>query len=98
MSLPLPDGKFGRFRIVDSPVMEKGLADKFPDIRTFSGQGIDDPFATAKLDITPLGFHAMILSVSGSVFIDPFAIGDTYNYISYYKKISIPREKNLNAG
>lgn len=95
VSLPLPDGKFGRFRIVDSPVMEKGLADKFPDIRTFSGQGIDDPFATAKLDITPLGFHAMILSVSGSVFIDPYAIGDTYNYISYYKKDFNPAGKEF---
>ena len=85
ISLPLPDGKFGRFRIVDSPVMEKGLADKFPEIRTFLGQGVDDPAATVRFDLTPLGFHAMILSPSGTVFIDPYALGDIYNYISYYK-------------
>ena len=84
--LPLPDGKFGRFRIVDSPVMEKGLADKYPEIRTYAGQGIDDPYASVRLDVTPQGFHAMIMTVSDMVFIDPFAKGDTYNYISYYKK------------
>lgn len=102
ISIPLPDGKFGRFRIVDSPVMEKGLADKFPEIRTFSGQGIDDPAATVRLDLTPLGFHAMILSPNGTVFVDPYALGDTYNYISYYKSDFVSAEnfdcKLLNDG
>lgn len=84
--LPLPEGGFGRFRIVYSPVMEKGLADKYPDIRTYLGKGIDDPYATVRLDITPAGFHAMILTVSDMIFIDPFAKGDVYNYISYYKR------------
>jgi hypothetical protein len=84
--LPLPEGGFGRFRIVDSPVMEKGLADKYPEIRTFAGQGIDDPYSSVRLDITPAGFHAMIMAASDMIFIDPYAKGDTYNYISYYKK------------
>ncbi|MCE1164968.1 MAG: M12 family metallo-peptidase [Bacteroidetes bacterium] len=83
--LPLPGGNYGRFRIVDSPVMEKGLADKFPEIKTFEGHGIDDPSAMVRLDLTPIGFHAMILSPNGTVFIDPYALGDNYNYISYFK-------------
>ena len=84
--LPLPDGGFGRFRIVDSPVMEKGLSDKYPEIRTYEGQGIDDPYASVRLDLTPQGFHAMIMTASDMIFIDPYAKGDTYNYISYFKK------------
>ena len=84
--LPLPDGTFGRFRIVDSPVMEQGLADKYPEIKTYLGQGIDDPYASVRLDITPLGFHAMIMTVGDMIFIDPYAKGDTYNYLSYFKR------------
>jgi hypothetical protein len=85
ISLPLPDGKFGRFRFVESPVMEEALQAKFPEIRTYLGQGIDEPGATVRFDYTPKGFHAMILSEKGSVFIDPFAKDDTDHYISYYK-------------
>lgn len=91
--LPLPDGGFGRFRIVDSPAMEEGLAIKYPEIKTYTAQGIDDIYATAKIDITPAGFHAMILTVGGSIFIDPYAKGDILNYISYYKKNLIPTEE-----
>lgn len=91
--LPLPDGGFGRFRIVDSPAMEEALAVKYPELKTYTAQGIDDPFASAKIDITPLGFHAMILTAGSSVFIDPYAKGDILNYISYYKSSLIPREE-----
>lgn len=84
--LPLPYGGYGRFKIVDSPVMEKALADKYPEIRTFAGHGIDDPYASVRLDITPAGFHAMIMTASDMIFIDPYAKGDIYNYISYYKR------------
>ncbi|HEY5536197.1 MAG TPA: zinc-dependent metalloprotease family protein [Ignavibacteria bacterium] len=86
ISLPLPDGSYSRFRIVDSPVMEKELADKFPDIKTYAGQGIDDPYSNVRFDLTPAGFHAIIFNATDIVFIDPYAMSDNYNYISYYKK------------
>ncbi|MDD5362447.1 MAG: M12 family metallo-peptidase [Ignavibacteria bacterium] len=97
ISLPLPNGGFGRFRIVDSPVMEKGLADKFPEIRTFAGQGIDDPYATVRLDVTQFGFHAMIITLDNMIFIDPYALGDAYNYISYFKSDYHPAGKEFNC-
>jgi hypothetical protein len=66
--------------------MEPGLAAAYPELKTFTGQGIDDPTATIKLDWTTFGFHAMILSpVTGAVFIDPFDQQTLTNYISYYK-------------
>ena len=89
--LPLPDGGFGRFRITDSPVMEEALAIKYQEIKTYTAQGVDDPYASAKIDITPSGFHAMILTAGSSIFIDPYAKGDIFNYISYYKSNLIPR-------
>ena len=85
ISLPLPDGRFSRFRFVESPIMEDALQAQYPDIRTYLGQGIDEPSAIVRFDFTPKGFHAMILSAGDSVFIDPYSKNDTDNYISYNK-------------
>jgi hypothetical protein len=86
VSLPLPGGAFGRFRIVESPIMAPGLAGRYQEIRTYMGQGIDDPTASVRFDVTPAGFHAMILSAEQTVYIDPYSRGNTHNYISYFKK------------
>lgn len=85
VSLPFPDGTNPRFRIEESPVMEPELAAKFPEIRTFVAQGIDDPTATARLSLTLHGFHAMVLSASGTVFVDPYLRGHLGYALSYRK-------------
>jgi len=92
LSLPLPDGRNARFFVVESPIMESGLAANFPEIKTYLAYGIDMPDATARLDLTPAGFHAMILSNEGSIFIDPFARNDTEHYISYFKSDFLPED------
>jgi hypothetical protein len=85
LELPMPDGKTARFHVWESSMMEPGLQEKFPEIRTFAGQGIDDPYATIRFDFNPYtGFHAQILSpVNGRVFIDPYSKGDLTYYMSY---------------
>ncbi len=84
--MPMPDGSTSHFRIWETPVMHPDLAAQFPDIRTYAGQGIDEPNASIRLDMTPLGFHAMVLSPGGSVWIDPYCENTTSDYICYYKK------------
>ncbi len=86
LALPLPGGDYGRFRIEESPIMAPELAARYPELRTYRGQGLDDPTATLRFDLTPAGFHAMILSVEGSIYIDPFSRGDASHYISYYTR------------
>jgi len=93
LALPLPEGGFGRFRIVQSPVMAPELAAKFPEITTYAGQGLDDPTATTRLDWTPAGFHAIIFGLSGTVYIDPFSRNDVSRYISYYARDFAPSEE-----
>jgi len=86
ISLPLPNGEFINFKFVESLVMEDELANKYPDIKTYLGQGIDQTTASARFDITPTGFHAIIFTLDGTVYIDPYGSGDNKYYISYYKK------------
>ncbi len=83
LELPMPDGSFQRFRIVESPVCAPELAAKFPETKTWSGHSLDDATATIRLDVTPWGFHAMILSAKGDIYIDPFNMNTTQYYISY---------------
>ena len=91
LPLPLPDGGVAHYRIVETSVMAPELAAKFPEIRTWLGVDVDDPASTVRLDWTPLGFHAMVLSAArGRFFIDPWSVGDTQNYLAYYARDYVP--------
>lgn len=84
ISLPMPDGSIQNFKIVESSVMEEPLQQNHPDIRTYNVQGIDDMYASGKLDLTEYGFHGMIRSPNGDVFIDPYCKWNVNDYITYY--------------
>jgi len=87
ISLPLPNGTFQKFKIVEASIMEQGLASQFPNIKTFSVKGIDDPYANGKLDWNEFGFHGMIRTINnGDFFVDPYCNENTSDYITYYTK------------
>jgi hypothetical protein len=86
VSLPAPDGTLQRFELVESPVMEAGLAAAHPEITTYAGRGLDDPSATIRADLTPLGFHASVRSTDGAWYIDPYYHLDQSLYASYFAR------------
>lgn len=86
IELPSPDGMMKGFRVVETPVMHPDLQARFPEIRTYSGMGMEDG-GLLKMDLTPHGFHAMVLEPGGDDwFIDPLAFGDNVYHQSYYRK------------
>ena len=83
--VPMPNGRVLSFKMVESMVMYPALATQFPLIKTYSGQGIEESDAVLKVSISPIGFHAMILSPKGNVFIDPLEPGNVNDYIVYFR-------------
>ena len=96
LELPLPNGDYGRFRIVESPVIAPELATKYPTIKTYSGLGVDDPTMSTRFDITPLGFHGLVQTENGRVFIDPLTDQTTTIYMSYYTQDFVPDASKIN--
>lgn len=90
IAFPNADGIFEDYKIFEAPIMEKGLSDKFPDLKSYVGKGIDDASATIRFSITLFGLHAMTLSGrSESTFIDAYT-KDLKNYIVYNKSNLLP--------
>ena len=86
LELPHPDGDLVLFRVIESPVMAPELAAKFPEIRTFRGEGVDDPTASVRFDVSPRGFSAMVLSAFGAWYVDPWAPGAADVVGSYHRR------------
>jgi hypothetical protein len=89
ITLPLPNGSFGRFRVEESSIMEPNLAARYPDIKAYKGRGLDDPTARVRFERTPDGLHAMVLSASGAFLIDVVG-GETENLYASYSATSLP--------
>ena len=84
--VPSPDGSLQSFRVAPTQRMESKLAAANPDIRTWSGVGVDDPRATIAMDITPMGFHAFVRTPGGQGdwYVDPaYDRRGTTTHLSY---------------
>ncbi|RNL93426.1 T9SS C-terminal target domain-containing protein [Sinomicrobium pectinilyticum] len=88
LEFPDSEGKMEKFRVYEAPVMHPALAARYPEIKSYAGQGIDDPSAKIRFSISHLGLHSMKLSGDhGSVFIEPYS-EDRKDYIVYDRKKS----------
>jgi subtilisin-like proprotein convertase family protein len=101
LALPMPDGSMELFNINESPIMAPELAEQFPQINTYNGVSVSDPGKYVRFDLTPKGFHAMILVAGEStIFIDPYSFGggDDEHYIVYRRKDFRPAfDKNFDC-
>ena len=97
IQFPNQSGEMSSYRIYESSAMHPDLAAKYQDIKTYIGQGIEDPTASISFSITLFGLHAMTLSgKSGTVYIDPYT-KDLNNYI-VYNKANIHTTRSFSCG
>ncbi|NJL74740.1 MAG: hypothetical protein HC892_06590 [Saprospiraceae bacterium] len=71
ITLPLQNGESMDFEVIESPVMEQGLADQFPEIKSFLIQGIAQPTWKGRIAISPFGLVAVVLTEEGTMVIEP---------------------------
>ena len=71
LTLPLPNGESFAFKVTEAPVMSAGLQNRFPNIRSYRGVGIENELLQAHFDLSPNGLHAMIFNEGSTIFIDP---------------------------
>ncbi len=90
IDLPSPDGDKQMFKIWSTPLMEPGLAVRYPEIATFTGVAVDNPTVSIKLSLTKQGLHAMVYQGAQTWFIDPLS-RDLKDYHQIYYKSNARR-------
>ncbi|MBL7774433.1 MAG: hypothetical protein JNK89_00435, partial [Saprospiraceae bacterium] len=96
VQLPLANGRFERFALVESPVMAPALQARFPEIRTYSGYSLDDAHKKIRCGVSPdWGFRAVVLREDKGVeYIEPLARWQT-RYYRVYDRREFPNELRL---
>lgn len=86
IQLPMPNGQWRVFKVVESPVMPTGLQSRWPQLRTYRILDAGDERFSGRLSITPLGVTALFTSPFGEVFVEPYATNQSRYHVSYYNR------------
>ena len=90
LNLPLPNGQMATFAVVESPVFEPGLGEKYAFLKTYSAHSLTPGIGNARIGFTAKGFHASIFTQEGTVYIDPHHAEHPAYYLSYYTRENQP--------
>ncbi len=86
VSFPNSEGVLENFRILETSNMDPALAAKYPEIKSYVGQGVENPTATIYFSVSPLGLETMTINADKSaVFIEPYTT-DKSVYTVYRKQ------------
>lgn len=73
ISIPGTNGKLERFQVWEYSNMAPELQEKYPDIKSYVGTGIEDHSAYLRFSLSPVGFSSMITRSGISEFIEPYS-------------------------
>ena len=84
ISLPNANGSLEYFEVFEASNFEPDLQAQFPEIRSYSGRGITDKYATLKLSISPQGIQTMVFRTGmENEFIEPYS--EDHNVYAVFK-------------
>ncbi|WP_292009450.1 reprolysin-like metallopeptidase [Chryseobacterium sp.] len=85
ISFPNSEGKMENFKVRENSNFEPELAAKYPDIKSYVGESLNDPNSSVYFSISPLGLSSMeIYGDKSAVFIEPYT-KDLSSYVVYKK-------------
>jgi hypothetical protein len=102
LDIPMADNRFETFQLKPIEVMSPALAAKYPEIKTFEAVNLDGT-VSGRFDITHKGFHGMMFTPEGTMYIDPVNMDNKSVYQCYHKsdfeaysKIDIANDQRIN--
>lgn len=85
ISFPNAEGNMENFKVRENSNFDPELALKYPDIKSYVGEGFGDSNSTVYFSISPLGLSSMeIYGDKSAVFIEPYS-KDLSTYVVYKK-------------
>lgn len=94
ISFPNSEGKMENFKVRENSNFDPQLAAKYPDIKSYVGEGLGDSNTTVYFSVSPLGLSSMeIYGDKSAVFIEPYS-KDLSTYVVYRKA---DKKDNLSA-
>ncbi len=98
VQIPTAEGTLRTFRVWESPIMARELAERYPEIRTYAGEAADDPSVRVRLGVGYQGFHAFVRDAAGRIqSVRTYADGQRDYYVAY-READLPVEPLLQYG
>ncbi len=73
VSFPNAEGVLEQYRMQEFSNMDPELAARYPEIKSYVGQGIENPTSTIYISLSPLGLQTMVIRADQSAeFIEPY--------------------------
>ena len=67
VEFPLKNGQLVSYWVSETSTLHPDLAQKYPNIKSYSGKAVDDSSKRIHFSVNHLGFHAMIIDGQGKV-------------------------------
>lgn len=92
VSFPNEEGVLERYRVSEASVLHPSLSQKYPDIKSYMGVGVDNPSDRIRFSLSNAkGLQSMRLGIDKStVFIEPYS--DDLTKYTVYKRADKPKD------